>query len=122
MEPIDQFYGRSQRGLEDPAGNQWSITTREENVSEEELANCDGFPTNSAAGHIGQTAHVARRERVFIGRTCIVPSGLRLQGHSPAFERSCNLEIGLLDSGSLCADTGRKSRASGPRLHGEYIG
>ena len=37
-EPADQFYGDRSGGVKDPAGNQWWIATRKENVSPEELA------------------------------------------------------------------------------------
>jgi len=37
-EPADQFYGDRSGGVKDPAGNQWWIATRKEDVSPEELA------------------------------------------------------------------------------------
>jgi PhnB protein len=37
MEPADQFYGDRHGGVLDPAGNQWWMATRIENVSSEEL-------------------------------------------------------------------------------------
>ena len=37
MEPVDQFYGDRSGAVEDPAGNQWWIATRKEDVSSEEL-------------------------------------------------------------------------------------
>jgi len=37
-EPADQFYGDRSGGVKDPAGNQWWIDTRKEDVSPEELA------------------------------------------------------------------------------------
>lgn len=37
MEPIDQFYGDRSGAVEDPAGNQWWIATRKEELSSEEL-------------------------------------------------------------------------------------
>src|SRR6266850_976030 len=37
MEPVDQFYGDRSGALNDPAGNQWWIATRKEDVSAEEL-------------------------------------------------------------------------------------
>lgn len=36
-EPEDQFYGDRSAGVLDPAGNQWWISTRVEEVSEEEM-------------------------------------------------------------------------------------
>ena len=37
MEPADQFWGDRVAALQDPAGNRWSIATRVEEVSAEEL-------------------------------------------------------------------------------------
>ena len=37
-EPADQFYGDRSGGVKDPAGNQWWIATRKEDLSPEELA------------------------------------------------------------------------------------
>jgi PhnB protein len=37
MEPTDQFYGDRSGAIEDPAGNQWWIATRKEDLSSEEL-------------------------------------------------------------------------------------
>ncbi len=37
MEPADQFYGDRNAGVEDPAGNQWWISTHVEDVSPEEM-------------------------------------------------------------------------------------
>ena len=37
MEPVDQFYGDRSGAVNDPAGNQWWIATRKEDVSSEEL-------------------------------------------------------------------------------------
>ena len=37
-EPADQFYGDRNAGVKDPAGNQWWMATRKEDVSPEELA------------------------------------------------------------------------------------
>lgn len=37
-EPEDQFYGDRSAGVEDPAGNQWWISTHVEDVSPEEMA------------------------------------------------------------------------------------
>jgi uncharacterized glyoxalase superfamily protein PhnB len=37
-EPEDQFYGDRTCGIEDPAGNQWYISTHIEDVSPEEIA------------------------------------------------------------------------------------
>ncbi len=38
LEPIDQFYGDRSGAVTDPAGNQWWIATRKEDMSSEELA------------------------------------------------------------------------------------
>ena len=37
MEPIDQFYGDRSGAVEDPAGNQWWLATRKEDLTSEEL-------------------------------------------------------------------------------------
>jgi len=37
-EPQDQYYGERVAGVADPAGNQWWIATREEDLSTEEMA------------------------------------------------------------------------------------
>ncbi|MGP0066952.1 MAG: VOC family protein [Isosphaeraceae bacterium] len=37
MEPVDQFYGDRNAGVQDPAGNFWWIATHLEDVSPEEL-------------------------------------------------------------------------------------
>jgi PhnB protein len=37
MEPADQFYGDRSAVVVDPFGNQWSIATHVEDVSEEEM-------------------------------------------------------------------------------------
>ena len=37
LEPVDQFYGDRSGAVEDPAGNQWWISTRKEDLSSEEL-------------------------------------------------------------------------------------
>jgi PhnB protein len=37
MEPADQFHGDRMGGIEDPAGNQWWVATRIEDVSDEEI-------------------------------------------------------------------------------------
>jgi uncharacterized glyoxalase superfamily protein PhnB len=37
MEPTDQFYGDRSGAVDDPAGNQWWIATRKEDLSNEEL-------------------------------------------------------------------------------------
>lgn len=37
LEPVDQFYGDRSGAFEDPAGNQWWISTHKEDVSEEEM-------------------------------------------------------------------------------------
>jgi uncharacterized glyoxalase superfamily protein PhnB len=37
MEPVDQFYGDRNAGVEDPAGNYWWIATHIEDVSPDEL-------------------------------------------------------------------------------------
>ena len=36
-EPADQFYGDRSGGVQDPAGNQWWISTHVEDVSHEEM-------------------------------------------------------------------------------------
>lgn len=36
-EPADMFYGDRSGGVADPSGNQWYISTRQEEVSEEEM-------------------------------------------------------------------------------------
>ena len=37
LEPMDQFYGDRSGAFDDPAGNQWWVATRKEDVSAEEL-------------------------------------------------------------------------------------
>ena len=37
IEPIDQFYGDRSGAVEDPAGNQWWLATRKEDLTGEEL-------------------------------------------------------------------------------------
>jgi PhnB protein len=37
MEPMDQFYGDRSGAVEDPAGNQWWMATRKEDLTSEEL-------------------------------------------------------------------------------------
>ena len=37
LEPVDQFYGDRNAGIEDPVGNQWWIATHVEDVSPEEM-------------------------------------------------------------------------------------
>ena len=37
MAPVDQFYGDRSGAVEDPAGNQWWISTHKEDMSSEEL-------------------------------------------------------------------------------------
>jgi uncharacterized glyoxalase superfamily protein PhnB len=37
MEPVDQFYGDRSGAVEDPAGNQWWMATRKEDITGEEL-------------------------------------------------------------------------------------
>ena len=37
MEPIDQFYGDRSGAIEDPAGNQWWLATRKEDLTSDEL-------------------------------------------------------------------------------------
>ena len=37
FEPADMFYGDRSGGVVDPAGNQWYIATRQEELSEEEM-------------------------------------------------------------------------------------
>ena len=37
LEPIDQFYGDRSGAIEDPAGNQWWIATRKEDLSSKDL-------------------------------------------------------------------------------------
>jgi PhnB protein len=38
MEPADQFYGDRGAGFRDPAGNDWWLASRIEDLSSEELA------------------------------------------------------------------------------------
>ena len=38
QEPTDMFYGDRNASVKDPAGNLWTIATRQENLTPEELA------------------------------------------------------------------------------------